>query len=170
MNVIFHTSTAIALATLAATTNPSKKLISPKSKTIRCIGVFFMGIAAHAVLDYAPHCYPINSKVDVILSSIIILASIFLASKNYRLILAFSVFGNIFPDIVDLSPAIINKQLGLKLPIFENFFPWHWREFSGSIYTNSCRLSSIIHISLAFVLLCIFYFNRISLYHIFRKN
>jgi hypothetical protein len=131
---------------------------------------FFIGIAAHGILDYVPHCYPINSKIDVILASIIISASIFLSSKNYRLILAFSLFGNIFPDIIDLSPAIINKQLGLNLPIFENFFPWHWHEFSGSIYTDSCHLSSIIHISLSFILLSIFYFNRISLYKLFRKN
>lgn len=148
MNVIFHTTTAISIAVLLTDTKKIeqsttfKKIISTGTLT------FIIGLISHGVLDYTPHCYPINSKTDVITSLIVILTTIWLTNKKYRLIVALSFFGCVFPDLVDLSPGIINKQFGLSLPTFDKIFPWHFHDYSGSIYNNKCNNSTLNHIFL----------------------
>lgn len=59
-----------------------------------------------------------------------------LARKETRWILFICFLGAVFPDLVDLGPAIINKQAQLNLPVVK-LFPWHWKEHSGSIYDGS---------------------------------
>ena len=144
MNVLFHTTAAIGIAASIIDTRKAGA-DSVRNRTIRGSLAFLLGIMAHGALDYIPHCYPINSKVDVIIGLLIILASTLLAGKSYKLIVAMALTGSIFPDIIDLSPAIANKYMGLNLPVYKNFFPWHWKEYSGSIYNANCSVSAINH-------------------------
>lgn len=107
---------------------------------------FIIGVISHGVLDYVPHCYPISSKLDLLIGLIIILICLFKVKKDYKFLVSAVLFGCVFPDVIDLTPAILNSQLGINLPIFENIFPWHIHEYSGSIYTEECSVSKINHI------------------------
>jgi hypothetical protein len=148
MNVIFHTTAAIGVTVLFAETDKIDNSLKIRKIFGTSILVFAMGIISHGVLDYIPHCYPINSKLDVILGSIIISTTTWFMNKRCRLISLSSFMGSIFPDLVDLLPSILNKQIGLGLPINNKVFPWHWQEFSGSVYNNNCNISTMNHILL----------------------
>src|SRR5262249_45273621 len=63
--------------------------------------------------------------------------------KRYRAMAMTCFLGAIFPDLVDLGPAILNKQLGWHLPVLK-IFPWHWPQYSGSIYDGSRWLTSLL--------------------------
>jgi hypothetical protein len=75
-----------------------------------------------------------------------IIAFVWLTNKRYRLITGLSFVGSLFPDLVDLSPGILNKQLGQSFPIINKIFPWHWHEYSGSIYGGDCGVSTANHL------------------------
>ncbi|WP_115373922.1 hypothetical protein [Adhaeribacter pallidiroseus] len=136
----------IGIATILTDT----KKTSPEAKltdTLKIeISAFIVGIISHGALDYIPHCYPINSRVDVILGLAFIIVLTLLANNKYKGIIGLTLIGCIFPDLVDLSPAIINKNLGFNLPILDKVFPWHWHVYSGSIYNYSCGVSTINHL------------------------
>lgn len=168
MNVVFHTMTAIAVA--VALTDSRRIDQSSTSAFLTGALTFVVGIISHGVLDYVPHCYPINSKIDALLGVTIILATTWLANKRYRLIVAFSFIGSMIPDLIDLAPAIINKQLGTSLPTFNKIFPWHSTDFSGSIYNNNCQNSAINHILLVLTLSIICWTRRTDIQNIFRRN
>jgi hypothetical protein len=108
MNVIFHTTTAISVALLLTDTNKIKQSTTSEIIYWSSLFAFTVGLISHGALDYIPHCYPINSKVDAIAGLTMILITIWLTNKKYRLIIGFSFLGSIAPDIVDLSPSIIN--------------------------------------------------------------
>ena len=74
------------------------------------------------------------------------LLTIYFVKKEYKILITAILLGCVFPDIIDLSPGIINSQLNLNLPTFDNVFPWHIHEYSGSIYSEKCRVSNINHI------------------------
>lgn len=156
MNVLFHTATAIGITVLLTDTRSMEQPGSSKKIIGTGILAFILGIIGHAALDYIPHCYPIPSKVDAIASLAIILFTTWCCNKKYRLIIVLSFLGSIFPDLIDLSPAILNKQLGLAIPKFEKVFPWHFHEYSGSIYDDSCRNSTLNHelLLLSIVIIC----------------
>ena len=154
MNVIFHTATALCISILLTDTGslsagPDKRRILA---TAAC--VFAAGIISHGLLDYMPHHYPLNSKLDVILSLFVILMTTWCAKKLYRPILLISFIGSILPDIIDLSSAILNKHLGTNIPIASKLFPWHWPVYSGSIYRGDYTVSIVNHmLVVAFILI-----------------
>jgi hypothetical protein len=146
MNVIFHTTSAIGIAVLLTDTKAIATATINKKVIETGIFGFLLGLLSHGVLDYIPHCYPINSKLDAVAGLIMIIALVGLTNKRYRPITGLSFLGCIFPDLIDLSPSILNKHLGLSLPIMNKIFPWHWHEYSGSIYEANCAVSTVNHL------------------------
>ena len=170
MNVIFHTTTAIGVTVLLTNTirigdRPTTNKVIP---TALC--VFAIGIISHGVSDFIPHCYPINSRVDVITGLIVIFSTIWLTNRHYRLIIGLAFLGCIFPDIVDLAPKTINRHLNLGLTIPNNIFPWHWHEYSGSIYNGNCNVSTLNHLLLAISIIIALWTRQTDLKIIFKKN
>ncbi len=144
MNILFHLTTGIAIITTLADTEQLEK--EPLIQTFKVgISAFIIGIISHGALDYIPHCYPISSKVDVSIGFLLLLFCIWKVRNRYKIVVSFALLGCIFPDLLDLAPALINKYLGLELPIFNKIFPWHFHEYSGSIYTENCTVSTINH-------------------------
>lgn len=139
MNVLFHTTTAFGIAVLFTHTKSKKPSIATG------IFIFMIGILSHGILDTIPHCYPIPSKIDASLGLLMITIVSWRCNKKYRILVLSSFIGCIAPDLIDLSPAIINKQLGWSLPVFDKVFPWHFKQFSGSVYTHDCTISNINH-------------------------
>ncbi len=128
------------------------------------------GILSHGILDYIPHCYPIPSKIDASLGLLMIITATWLCNKQYRIMVLSSFIGCIIPDIIDLSPSIINKQLGWSLSVFDKLFPWHFKQFSGSVYTDDCTISNINHTILVIVLGTVFWYKRSVVREMFSKG
>ncbi len=170
MNVIFHTTTAISVAILLTDTNRIKQSTTSEITYWTSFFAFVVGLISHGALDYIPHCYPINSKFDAIAGLGMILITIWLTKKKYRLVMGLSFLGSIIPDIVDLSPGIINKQLGLSIPIIDKIFPWHFQTYSGSIYNENCNISTLNHLLLLLTILIVCYYRRTDAKIIFKKN
>ncbi|MCC7332723.1 MAG: hypothetical protein IT232_08960 [Flavobacteriales bacterium] len=170
MNVIFHTTTAISVAVLLTDTRRIEQSTTSKNVVGTSILAFTVGLISHGALDYIPHCYPINSKLDAVVSLTIIVITTWLTNKKYRLIMGLSFLGSIFPDLVDLSPAIINKQLRLNFPAFEKIFPWHLHDYSGSIYNDNCNNSTLNHILLLLTICIICWCRRTDIKTIFNKD
>jgi hypothetical protein len=105
---------------------------------------FAMSVLLHGVMDVTPHSYPINSALDVVLGLAIAASAVFLARRAVRPLLVGCCLGSIFPDLVDLAPAIINRHTGLSLPTTE-FFPWHWKTYSGSLYGGTRNIESWLY-------------------------
>lgn len=146
MNVIFHTTSAFGIAVLLTDTKAITTATTNNKVVETGIFGFVLGILSHGALDYIPHCYPINSKLDAIAGLAMIIVVVWLTTKRYRLITGLSFLGCVSPDLIDLSPSILNKQLGLSLPVMDRIFPWHWHEYSGSIYEDNCDVSSVNHL------------------------
>jgi hypothetical protein len=167
MNVIFHTTAALGITVLFTKTDEIDNSVKTKNIVETSILVFGIGIISHGILDFIPHCYPINSKLDVILGLIIIATTIWFIKKRYRIVAISSFIGSIFPDLVDLLPSILNKQIGFNLPIKNKIFPWHWHEYSGSIYTNNCNISTINHILLVLIVSLICWYKKDKITELF---
>ncbi len=152
MNVTFHTIASITTASIFCIKkddivwNTSKFLI-----------VFVVGILVHGVLDYLPHQYPIRSKVDIGVALFLFILTLFFIEKKNYLLLLIAFIGGIFPDLVDLSSGIADKHFGLLLPQLSfKIFPWHWKEYSGSIYDGTREIeSAIYHISVVLIGICV---------------
>lgn len=142
MNVLFHLAAGFGIALAIC-----NEAVKPKIWGAAATGAF-IAFVSHALLDYTPHCYPINSKIDVIGGFILLLALVLFARKEYRLIMFATLSGAILPDLIDLLPAILNQQFNLGLPVYTKIFPWHWKTYSGSIYNGSCNAS---HINIAMI-------------------
>lgn len=148
MNVLFHTTAAFGVAVM---------LLEDKTKpptTLQVVGssalAFALGVISHGALDYMPHCYPVNSKLDAIMSVMLMAFLMYRSAKGHRPILAAALLGGVLPDLIDLGPAIANKYAGLNLPILDKIFPWHWEKYSGSIFTDDCAVSTLNHLLLVF--------------------
>jgi len=170
MNVIFHTTTAIGLTAILTDTSRLGDKPALAETLPTAISVFAIGIISHGVLDFIPHCYPINSKLDVIAGLAMILLMTWLTNRHFRSIMGLAFLGAIFPDIVDLGPKILNKYLNLGLTIPDNIFPWHWQLYSGSIYNGTCSVSTSNHLLLIFTVGVIVWTRRSDMKCIFRKN
>jgi hypothetical protein len=157
MNILFHTTTALSIAVLLTDTRKIEHSTNPKKVFAISILAFVVGIISHGALDYLPHCYPINSKIDAIAGLIMIISVTWLTNKKYRLIIGLAFAGCIFPDLVDHLPSILNKEFGFSLPIFEKIFPWHVKEYSGSIYSGNCNISNLNHALLLLTIAIVFY-------------
>lgn len=169
MNVLFHLTTAIAVAAVVTDVNKMEKSAKHRTSITTGAFAFSLSLIAHGALDYIPHCYPINSKFDAIGGLLIIITFILLIDKKYRLILALSFLGSIFPDLIDLAPAIANKLFHLSLPTHQNVFPWHWKQYSGSIYVNNCDVSTLNHLLLVLFCGVICWCRRSSIYGMLKK-
>ena len=143
MNVIFHTLASVASAAVLTVQLKDKPINSTTGLTILAIG-FTAGILLHGLLDWLPHQYPLPSVLDVGVSLILFSIVVMLARRGARWILLICFLGSVFPDLVDLGPAILNKQMQLHLPTAK-VFPWHWKEHSGSIYDGSRHWLSILN-------------------------
>lgn len=162
MNVTFHTLTSLAVAAALSarqTKSVSNEMFAFSDVSLLIVG-FIGNLLLHGLLDYLPHSYPIKSAVDVVLSLGLFGVGLVLVRKPYRLLVAACFLGGIFPDLVDLGPAILNKQLGWHLPVVK-IFPWHWRQYSGSIYDGSRKLDSLVaHVVVIGASLSILYLFR----------
>ncbi len=170
MNVLFHTTTAISVAVMLTDTKRIELSKTSTNAVWTSVLAFIVGLILHGALDYIPHCYPINSKIDTIAGLALILTTIWLTNKKYRLIVGLSFLGSIFPDLVDLSPHIINKQLGLSLPTFKIIFPWHLHKYSGSIFNDNCDNSKLNHLLLIFTISIVCWCRQTDLKTMFNKN
>ena len=138
MNVTFHVLASFATAAvLSSKRKPADepRLFAPSDLPSLAVG-FVTGVLMHGLLDYAPHAYPIKSAVDVLLSLALFVVMPLIVRRHHWLLLGVCFLGAVFPDLIDLGPAIANKRLGWSLPVVK-VFPWHWREYSGSIYDGS---------------------------------
>lgn len=163
MNIIFHTATAIGVTVLLTDTNRITPEAGIKKGIWTALSAFFVGFATHAAIDYMPHCYPINSKADALISLIVIILALWFIRKPYKLIAGLSFLGCIFPDIIDLLPQILNKYLGLGFPVAEKIFPWHWQEYTGAIINHHCAVSVLNQIILLLTIAMICWFRRTDL-------
>lgn len=158
MNVLFHTTAAIGIVAMLTDTRTKNRTAT--QMILPGILVFLVGIASHGALDYIPHCYPIHSKVDAIAGLIVMITLTMISRKTYRPIVALAFLGSIFPDLIDLSIPIINKYLPVNLPETQKLFPWHWEEYSGSIYVTDCRISTVNHFILLVTVTAICYCRK----------
>jgi len=148
VNVTFHTLAALATAAVLSHRDESKSIgresgrSAPSYRATSLVTGFAAGLLLHGLLDYLPHWYPIASRADVILSIALVTAAITFAKQRHRFLIAVCFSGAIFPDLVDLGPAILNMQFGWSLPVIK-VFPWHWPQFSGSVYDRRRALQSL---------------------------
>ncbi|MGB0931163.1 MAG: hypothetical protein ACPGVB_10325 [Chitinophagales bacterium] len=170
MNVFFHTTTAIGIAIALTDTQHFHSNTPIKNTFPIAFCAFVVGIIGHGALDYIPHCYPIPSKADVVFGLFIILICLWRSHNTYRFILFASFVGSIFPDLIDLSPSILHKYIGTPIPTTAKLFPWHWHEYSGSIYTQNCDVSTFNHILVLITVTIICWFRRRDLKVIFNKK
>jgi hypothetical protein len=159
---LFHTSAAIGVVAIVIEIKSSYSLFSSTSIKLGFIS-FVLGIVSHGILDIIPHCYPINSKLDAIVSFLIMLSGLFLIKKRYRFIVGMAFLGSVFPDVIDLSPQILNKYLGFSFSELNIFFLWHRHDYSGSIYDENCNLSTVYQIItvVSVVAICFFYKGKL---------
>jgi hypothetical protein len=144
MNVTFHIVAAVgATAALSSRKKSVSSLQSSSSDLLLLPGAFVAGVLLHGLLDWLPNSYPINSAVDVGIGLAVLAGVIVFVRREHRSLLSVCVFGSVLPDMVDLGPAILNKRLGWSLPVVK-FFPWHWHQYSGSIYDGSRSLESML--------------------------
>jgi hypothetical protein len=162
MNVTFHAIGSFATAAVLSLKGTENR--RSRSALMKYLIGFVTGILVHGVLDLSPHQYPIPSKVDVILAPVLLLLFLFCSQKqDYPLILA-CFAGCVFPDIIDLGPVIVDKYLGISLPRLPfRLFPWHTKEYSGSIYDGSRNNESNIYHILVLVI-------GFGLIYAYRKN
>jgi hypothetical protein len=170
MNVVFHTLTAVAIAVVAIDTGIPDKRIITKWHIKTGLLAFILCVMSHGVLDYMPHCYPIPSKIDVFAGLLMILTVTWLTNHSFRPIMLASFVGSVLPDVIDLLPAVLNKHMHLNLPILNKCFPWHWKIFSGSIYTKDCMVSTLNHIGLILSIIVILWFRQNDVKIIFKRN
>ena len=149
MNIIFHTTAALGI--IATINNTQNSIVSKRTKILHALTAFVVGVISHGALDYIPHCYPINPKIDVTLAATIMAMLLFFSNSKYRLMVALTFLGSIFPDIIDLSPQILNKYVGTSIPLYDKIFPWHFEKYSGSIFIDDCKTSALNHFILVFV-------------------
>ena len=157
MNVTFHTLASLATASVLSL-NTSQSLFSVTALKRYSVG-FILGVLIHGILDFLPHNYPLPSKIDLIFAIILFISAIFLSQKQNRVLIFVCFAGAIFPDIVDLAPGILNKHLWIPVPQLSfKIFPWHWKEYSGSIYDRSRNFESFVYHSLVFLIISLLIF------------
>ncbi|MBB4035029.1 hypothetical protein GGR21_000918 [Dysgonomonas hofstadii] len=167
MNVIFHVATAISLTIALTDTN---KIKTVKDTIIPACGGLISGVFAHGIIDYLPHTYPLSAKPDIIISFLLIAAMLVIANKQYILILSFTIFGCVLPDLVDLLPPMMNKYLGFQISVNEKIFPWHMPEYSGSIFAGKSLASDINHIAVLLITVMICWCRRSDFSNIFIRG
>jgi hypothetical protein len=165
MNVLFHVTTAVGVAVVLTDTT---KIKSVKESIKPAFFAFVCGIMIHGVLDYMPHTYPLSAKMDAILGFLIICVATFISNRKYTFVVVFAFLGSIFPDLIDLLPSILNKYSGMDISFYQGkLFPWHWSEYSGSIFTGKDIVSDMNHILVVLLTFIICWFRRTDFKKIF---
>ena len=164
MNVTFHALGSFATAAvLSARLLPCDNCFFLRSD-LPCLAVGFgAGVLLHGLLDFAPHSYPFSVALDIVLCLLLFAAFALLVRRRNFFLLVVCYLGSLFPDLIDLLPAMINKRLNLGLPVVK-VFPWHWHEYSGSIYNGSRQFeSNLCHLLLlaASVILLVIFKRRL---------
>jgi len=170
MNVLFHLTSAIGLAVLLTDTKSITRSQTVSPVVVTGLLGFIAGIISHGALDYIPHCYPVNAKADAVAGLLLMLFLTVKTNRKFRFITVATLLGIVFPDLVDLAPAILNKQLELNLPVVEKVFPWHWKEYSGSIYQNSCSISTLNHLLLCTSVIIVCWCRRADLLEMIKRE
>jgi len=57
----------------------------------------------------------------------------------------------------------------MNVTVHTKFFPWHWKEYSGSIFYVGDRVSDINHISVIILTAIVCWFRKTDLKNMFRK-
>ncbi len=145
MNVTFHTAGALATASFLSSIQSRPAPDGTAARSSLLIGVvgFVAGVVEHGVMDYVPHSYPIPSGMDAACSIILFTVVVALTKPQFRLLVTACFIGSIFPDLVDLGPPMLNRHLGWSLPSVK-LFPWHWPQYSGSLYHGKKRVQSAL--------------------------
>lgn len=164
MNIFFHTAMSVSIAVMLCDTHHANK----KNFTI-CFIAFIVGVIAHGILDYVPHGYPIPTIIDILFSVLFIGVLFWRISTDFRLLLLSSFAGSIFPDLVDLLPKLLDKYLHTTIGHNNNIFPWHWSQYSGSIYGGHYQVSYLNHISIMIIIFIILFLNKNKLKLLFIK-
>jgi hypothetical protein len=136
MNVTFHVLAGIGVAAVLIPREPPISVLS----LLTGLGAT---AALHGLLDFVPHSYPIKSGIDVMLALLVFGTALSFAKPHVRLLLVVCFLGSILPDLIDLGPGILNRRAGLNLPDIK-FFPWHWKQYSGSVYDGSRTTESAV--------------------------
>lgn len=166
MNVTFHTTVALATAAFLSSTQsrPASGGTAARPSLLIAVIGFVAGVVEHGVMDYVPHSYPIPSGMDVVFSIILFTVAVALTKPQFRVLVTVCFIGSIFPDLVDLGPPILNRHLGWSLPTVK-IFPWHWPQYSGSLYHGAKKLQSVVsHSVLIGVCVSLCWFYRHSLF------
>lgn len=161
MNVIFHTLASLTTVAVLSRKIKQRNAFSfpPLNAYLFLAAGFTVGILIHGILDYAPHNYPLPSVIDVFLSLFLLAAALVVVKLHLWLLTIVCFTGGIFPDLVDLGTAIINKRLGTNLPVVK-VFPWHWSHYSGSIYDGSRQIeSAVYHLTVAALFISVCYLS-----------
>jgi hypothetical protein len=153
MNVIFHILGALGTASvLARTTKPAGAFpVASVSDLAAPAAGFAIGVVVHGAMDFAPHSYPLRASTDIIMALLMMAAAFAISDPRRWLLLGACCVGALFPDLIDLGPAMLNKHVGLSLPVVK-IFPWHWPENSGSIYDGTRAVISALGHLIAVVL------------------
>lgn len=170
MNMIFHTTVAIGAMVGLTNTIKIEKSNSIKDYIKTGMLAFVLGIGLHGILDYIPHCYPLGAKLDVSLSCALMLLIAFFIKQKYWIIAGLSFLGNIFPDLIDLFPSILNNYISVDFLIIDNIFPWHYKKYSGSIYNADCLVSNINHAIVLLIIFIILYKNNLNIKYMIRRK
>jgi hypothetical protein len=164
MNLIFHTTAAIGIIALVTDTGRAGANNTMKEILRTGLLAFAIGFISHAILDVIPHTYPINPTMDGILGFAFILAVARLTNENYRVISGMALVGIVLPDLIDQWPILLNKSFGFAFPEAEQVLPWHWTEYSGSIYSGESTVSDLNHlfVLVAVALICMIRRNELK--------
>lgn len=146
MIVTIHALGSIATAAALSRT-PDRSSIGP----LRLAAGFLAGIVIHGALDLLPHNYPLSPPIDVFVALGLIGLTGILVQKRNRLLVVICFFGALFPDIFDHGPLIAARRFGIAVPHLPfKIFPWHWKEYSGSIYDGRNWVTSLLgHVVIA---------------------
>lgn len=166
MNIFFHVATVVGVT---ATLTDTNRIGSGKDSFKTGLLSMFCSCIVHGILDYLPHTYPLSPKLDIAISLIIIFILVWKANKQYRIIVSLAILGSILPDLIDLLPSILEKYIGLSLPVYDKVFPWHRTEYSGSIFGKSDVVSDINHILVLIIICIVCWCRRTDLKQIFYK-
>ena len=150
MNVTFHALGSFATAAvLSAKLLPCQNCFFLRSDLPFLAIGFSTGVLLHGVLDFAPHSYPFSAAFDIAFCLVFFATFALLVKRRNLILLVACYIGFLFPDLLDLGPAMINKRVNLGLPVFKAS-PWHWHVYSGSIYDGSRQFESNLWHSLVF--------------------
>ncbi|MCX7748089.1 MAG: hypothetical protein N2645_14575 [Clostridia bacterium] len=149
--------------------NPVKWNIKFKIRIL--LGGMSLNVLLHAILDILPHSYPLSGKIDVILSLVIYAMLIILMNRQYIPVFLSCFLGRTLPDVIDLGSGIFNKIFDTGLPTVK-IFPWHWPQYSGSIFDGSNFYISFINHQIVIIsfVLTVYIKRELILKAIFRKQ